>query len=36
MVSAMKQWDKVAAKDADSAKAIGMLKAYLKELKYID
>jgi TRAP-type C4-dicarboxylate transport system substrate-binding protein len=36
MASAMKQWDKVAAKDADSAKAIGMLKAYLKKLRYID
>ncbi len=34
--AAMKQWDVVASKDADSAKAIGMLKAYLKELKYLD
>ena len=33
---AMKQWEKVAAKDADSAKAIAMLKAYLKKIKYID
>ncbi|MBE3145396.1 MAG: TRAP transporter substrate-binding protein DctP [Planctomycetes bacterium] len=36
MAAAMKQWDKVAAKDADSAKAIDMLKKYLKKLKYID
>ena len=36
MVAAMKEWDKVAAKDADSAKAIGMLKDYLRKLKYID
>ncbi|MFH1081420.1 MAG: TRAP transporter substrate-binding protein DctP [Pseudomonadota bacterium] len=36
MAAAMKQWDKVAAKDADSAKAVGMLKTYLKKLKYID
>ena len=36
MAAAMKQWDKVAAKDADSAKAIGMLKVYLKKLRYID
>jgi TRAP-type C4-dicarboxylate transport system substrate-binding protein len=36
MVAAMKEWDKVAAKDADSAKAIGMLKDYLKKLHYID
>lgn len=36
MAAAMKQWDQVAAKDDDSAKAIGMLKAYLKKLKYID
>ncbi|KAF0158091.1 MAG: extracellular solute-binding protein family 7 bacteria [Syntrophaceae bacterium] len=36
MVAAMKQWDKVAAKDAESAKAIGMLKDYLRTLKYID
>lgn len=34
--TAMKLWDKMAAKDADSAKAVAMLKAYLKELKYID
>jgi TRAP-type mannitol/chloroaromatic compound transport system substrate-binding protein len=33
---AMKQWDKVAAKDADSAKAIAMLKTYLKKIKFID
>jgi TRAP-type C4-dicarboxylate transport system substrate-binding protein len=33
---AMKQWEKVAAKDADSAKAIQMMKTYLKELKHID
>ncbi|OGP49171.1 MAG: hypothetical protein A2Y79_11250 [Deltaproteobacteria bacterium RBG_13_43_22] len=36
MVSAMKQWDKVASKDADSAKAVAMLKKYLKELGHID
>jgi TRAP-type mannitol/chloroaromatic compound transport system substrate-binding protein len=36
MAAAMKQWDKVAAKDADSAKAIDMLKKYLKKLRYID
>ena len=36
MASAMKQWDMIAAKDADSAKAIDMLKAYLKSLHYID
>jgi TRAP-type mannitol/chloroaromatic compound transport system substrate-binding protein len=36
MAAAMKQWDKVAAKDADSNKAIGMLKVYLKKLRYID
>lgn len=36
MAAAMKQWDKVAAKDAESAKAIGMLKDYLRTLKYID
>jgi len=34
--AAIKQWDKIAAKDADSAKAVGMLKSYLKSLKYID
>jgi TRAP-type mannitol/chloroaromatic compound transport system substrate-binding protein len=36
MVVAMKEWDKVASKDAESAKAIAMLKKYLKELGYID
>ncbi len=36
MVAAMKEWDKVAAKDADAAKAIGMLKDYLRKLRYID
>jgi len=36
MVVAMRQWDKVAAKDADAAKAIGMLKDYLKKLGHID
>ena len=36
MVVAMEEWDKVAAEDADSAKAIGMLKDYLRNLKYID
>lgn len=36
MASAMKQWDVVAFKDADSAKAIGMLKKYLKEVGHID
>jgi TRAP-type mannitol/chloroaromatic compound transport system substrate-binding protein len=36
MAAAMKQWDKVAAQDAESAKAINMLKAYLKKIKYID
>jgi TRAP-type mannitol/chloroaromatic compound transport system substrate-binding protein len=36
MAAAMKQWDKVAAKDEDSAKAIEMLKKYLKKLRYID
>ena len=34
--TAMKLWDKMAAKDETSAKAVAMLKAYLKELKYID
>lgn len=34
--AAIKQWDKLAAKDADSAKAVSMLKAYLKGLKYIE
>jgi TRAP-type mannitol/chloroaromatic compound transport system substrate-binding protein len=33
---AMRQWDKVAAKDAPSAKAISMLKDFLKKLDYID
>ncbi|MDO8956729.1 MAG: TRAP transporter substrate-binding protein DctP [Deltaproteobacteria bacterium] len=36
MVVAMRQWDKVAAKDADAAKAVGMLKDYLKKLGHID
>ena len=36
MVAAMKQWDKVAAKDAAAAKAVGMLKDYLKKLGHID
>lgn len=36
MVAAMKEWDKVAAKDADAAKAVGMLKDYLRKLRYID
>jgi len=36
MVAAINQWDKVAAKDATAAKAIGMLKDYLKKLNYID
>ena len=36
MVAAMKQWDKVAAKDAAAAKAVGMLKEYLKKLGHID
>ena len=36
MVAAMKQWDKVAAKDAEAAKAVGMLKDYLKKLGHID
>ena len=36
MAAAMKQWDKVAAKDEDSAKAIDMLKKFLKKLRYID
>lgn len=34
--AAMMQWDKVAAKDAESAKAIGMMKDYMRKLKYID
>jgi TRAP-type mannitol/chloroaromatic compound transport system substrate-binding protein len=33
---AMKQWDKVAAKDAQAAKAVAMLKDYLKKLGHID
>ncbi|NWF54226.1 MAG: TRAP transporter substrate-binding protein DctP [Syntrophaceae bacterium] len=33
---AMRQWDKVAAKDADAGKAVGMLKDYLKKLGQID
>lgn len=33
---AMRQWDKVAAKDADAAKAIVMLKDYLKKLGHIE
>jgi TRAP-type mannitol/chloroaromatic compound transport system substrate-binding protein len=33
---AMKQWDKAAAKDAPSAKAVAMLKDFLKKLGYID
>lgn len=33
---AIKQWDKVAQKDADCAKAIAMLKTYLKKLGHID
>jgi TRAP-type mannitol/chloroaromatic compound transport system substrate-binding protein len=36
MIVAMKQWDKVAAKDAGAAKAISMLKDFLKKLEYID
>jgi len=36
MVAAMKEWDKVAAKDADATKAVGMLKDYLRKLRYID
>jgi len=36
MKAAMKQWDKVAAKDAPSAKAVSMLKDFLKKLDYID
>lgn len=36
MASAIKQWDIVASKDADSAKAISMLKKYLKDLGHID
>jgi TRAP-type mannitol/chloroaromatic compound transport system substrate-binding protein len=33
---AMKQWDAAAAKDAPSAKAVGMLKGFLGKLGYID
>lgn len=33
---AMKQWDAAAAKDAPSAKAVGMLKDFVKKLGYID
>ncbi len=33
---AMKQWDKAAAKDAASAKAVSMLKDFMKKLGYID
>jgi len=33
---AMKQWDKAAAKDAPSAKAVSMLKDFMKKLGYID
>ena len=36
MAAAMKQWDKVVAKDAMAAKAIAMLKDYLKKLGHID
>jgi len=36
MKAAIKQWDKVAAKDAPSAKAVSMLKDFLKKLDYID
>jgi TRAP-type mannitol/chloroaromatic compound transport system substrate-binding protein len=36
MNMAMKQWDKVGAKDAPSAKAVSMLKDFLKKLDYID
>ncbi len=36
MAAAIKQWDKVAAKDAMAAKAIAMLKEYLKKLGHID
>lgn len=34
--AAAKQWDKVASKDAESAKAVGIMKDYLRKLKYID
>jgi len=33
---AMKQWEKPAAKDAAAAKAVSMLKDFLKKLEYID
>jgi len=36
MTVAMRQWDKVAAKDAPSAKAVSMLKDFLKKLGHID
>jgi TRAP-type mannitol/chloroaromatic compound transport system substrate-binding protein len=36
MKVAMKEWDKVAAKDAQAAKAIEMLKGFLRKLDYID
>jgi TRAP-type mannitol/chloroaromatic compound transport system substrate-binding protein len=36
MKAAIKQWDKVAAKDAPSAKAVSMLKDFLKKLDYLD
>ncbi len=36
MKAAMKEWDKVAAKDELSGKAIKMLKDFLKKLGYID
>ncbi len=36
MKVAMKEWDKVAAKDAFAGKGISMLKDFLKKLDYID
>jgi TRAP-type mannitol/chloroaromatic compound transport system substrate-binding protein len=36
MKVAMKEWDKVAAKDALAAKAVNMLKDFLRKLDYID
>ncbi|MBI5966697.1 MAG: TRAP transporter substrate-binding protein DctP [Deltaproteobacteria bacterium] len=36
MNAAMKQWEKPAAKDAAAAKAVSMLKDFLKKLEYID
>jgi TRAP-type mannitol/chloroaromatic compound transport system substrate-binding protein len=36
MKVAMKEWDKVAAKDERAGKAIAMLKDFLKKLDYID